>query len=313
MICDYGCGMKATHKFKNGKWCCSDNVSKCPEIKHDISEKQKGENNYWYGKTLSSERRKQLSESGKGRIPWNKNVKNCYSEESLAKMVRKNFTHSEETKMKIGEGNKNKVRSPEFKQFLREGAMGNKRHLRSIEQWKEIYPMFAKIEEMRYEPGKKGAIQVHCKNHKCKNSKEHGGWFTPSKRQFQDRIYSIENGPNAAYYCSDECKEECPLYGKTVNQIIKEDQIKSGNIDASWYTSKEYQEWRLTVLERDKYTCQWCDGPANIAHHILPQKPYPHFSLDPENGVASCDDCHFKYGHRDSWCNNSYLEKLICK
>lgn len=32
MLCDYGCGKEATHQFKNGKWCCESNISKCPGI-----------------------------------------------------------------------------------------------------------------------------------------------------------------------------------------------------------------------------------------------------------------------------------------
>ena len=31
-LCEYGCGQEAVYQFKNGKWCCSENVSKCPEI-----------------------------------------------------------------------------------------------------------------------------------------------------------------------------------------------------------------------------------------------------------------------------------------
>ena len=32
-LCDYGCGQEAKYQFKNGKWCCSKNISQCPEIK----------------------------------------------------------------------------------------------------------------------------------------------------------------------------------------------------------------------------------------------------------------------------------------
>lgn len=32
-ICDYGCGQKATHRFKNGKYCCSKQVFGCPNRK----------------------------------------------------------------------------------------------------------------------------------------------------------------------------------------------------------------------------------------------------------------------------------------
>lgn len=35
--CKFGCGRKAIHQYKDGTWCCSSNVSKCPEIKKKMS------------------------------------------------------------------------------------------------------------------------------------------------------------------------------------------------------------------------------------------------------------------------------------
>lgn len=29
-LCDYGCGKEARHQFKNGKYCCSENIRLCP-------------------------------------------------------------------------------------------------------------------------------------------------------------------------------------------------------------------------------------------------------------------------------------------
>lgn len=39
MKCEYGCGQEANYQFKNGKWCCSSNISKCPAIKNKMYEK----------------------------------------------------------------------------------------------------------------------------------------------------------------------------------------------------------------------------------------------------------------------------------
>ena len=39
ILCEYGCGQKATHQFKNGKWCCSKNFVSCPEYKKNNSRK----------------------------------------------------------------------------------------------------------------------------------------------------------------------------------------------------------------------------------------------------------------------------------
>ncbi len=54
ILCEYGCGKIATFTFQNGKECCSDNFAKCPGI------------------------RKRMSESHKGKTPWNKGMKFPY-------------------------------------------------------------------------------------------------------------------------------------------------------------------------------------------------------------------------------------------
>ena len=36
-ICDYGCGQEATFQLKCGKWCCSQFVAKCPEMRRKNS------------------------------------------------------------------------------------------------------------------------------------------------------------------------------------------------------------------------------------------------------------------------------------
>lgn len=38
IICNFGCNREANHALKNGKFCCEDHYSKCPEIKRKNSE-----------------------------------------------------------------------------------------------------------------------------------------------------------------------------------------------------------------------------------------------------------------------------------
>jgi len=61
----------------------------------------------------------------------------------------------------------------------------------------------------------KQEIQVRCKNSTCQNSKEKRGWFTPTSRQIEWRIYCLEHkdGNDGGYfYCSEKCKLSCCLY-----------------------------------------------------------------------------------------------------
>ena len=185
-------------------------------------------------------------------------------------------------------------------------GLGNK-FVRTIEYINNKYPTFSKIEEMRYK-SKKKTIQVHCENHNCINSKEQGGWFTPTGRQLEKRIERIERDglDGSCFYCSEECKNECPLFGLNPNYILNE---HNGII----YTDEQYNTWRIKVLERENYKCQYCDKVANIVHHEKPQKTHPHLSVDPDNGIACCFDCHYKYGHKTGTeCSTGNLANLIC-
>ncbi len=277
-ICAYGCGKEANYQFKNGRWCCSKFPQSCGGLN------------------------KKIKKSLKGREVWNKNKKNCYNKKTLNQM----------SESRVG-----KIPWNKGKQGLQTAWNKNKEY--TINQIKKKYPTFAKIEEMRYNPDKynEKEIQVHCKNHNCPNSKEQNGWFTLINREsLKRRIYAIEkdDGNDGLFlYCSEKCKHECPLYGKHITQLIKLDQINSGNLKEPWYSSVEYQTWRNQVFELDNNKCVWCGEKATIVHHILPQKTHPELSLDPENGLSSCQSCHMKYGHRDRWCTTGYLGKLVCE
>ena len=63
--------------------------------------------------------------------------------------------------------------------------------------------------------------------------------------------------------------------------------------------SKEYKKWHLSVFERDNYTCQECNNRGSVilhVHHILPYRDYPdlQYSLNIDNGITLCVDCHRK-------------------
>jgi len=152
-----------------------------------------------------------------------------------------------------------------------------------------------------------GEYLVHCKNHLCPNSKEKGGWFTPTNVQLAERVRALETktGSDGCYfYCSDKCKDECPLYN------LQHDPNR--NIEKI-YTQQEYETFRKFVLERDDYKCQYCDEKATHIHHERPQKLEPFFALDPDFAWSCCKECHYKYGHKTGTeCSTGNLANKIC-
>ncbi len=330
-LCDYGCGQIAEYITSNNKKCCSKHYNSCPKV---IEGK--------IGKKRSKKSCEQMSKSHKGQVPWNKGLTGIYSEETKSRMGNSRYgkdnqfygkKHSEESKRIMSDKKKGKsshmLGKKHSKETRKKISKSNKGRVMTIEElskrkasikyYKKIYPIFSKIEEMRYNPDKlnKKEIQVHCKNHKCKNSKENDGWFTPTWNQFHQRKLAIENpeGNQAGYfYCSEECKEECPLYNKKISQIIKQDKINAGIIKEDLYTSEEYQTFRQEVFNRNGYYCEYCDKKGTQVHHIQPQKLEPGFVLDPDFGVVCCESCHYKYGHKTGTeCSTGKLASTICR
>jgi len=339
-LCEYGCGREAKFQFKNRKWCCSDFHSKCPEIKKRTSRDLSGKNNPMYGRSHSKEAIKKMSEAKKGKEAWNKGSKHTEETKSkISQQLKGRVSHkkgksiSNETKEKIsrnnGKGMLGKKHSNKAKEKISKAVKGNSAwnkgkvggysketrkkmsisHRFTIKDFRELHPFFSQIEEMRYNPDKPGEkeIQVHCKNHLCPNSKEQNGWFTPSKNQMFERIRQLENkdGNGGSYfYCSEECKNICPLYG------LRSDPLQNTE---KTYTQEEYQQFREFVLIRDNYQCQYCGDLATEVHHERPQKLEPFFALDPDLAWSCCKKCHYKYGHKiGSECSTGNLANLQC-
>jgi len=288
-LCDYGCGQEALFQFKNGKWCCSESHNSCPVSKERVKQQMNRKNNPNLGKKYSFERKQKISKTLKGKMVGKKNP-----------FYKK--THTEKTKKQMRLKKLGKKLSKETIE-----KMIKSRKL-TIEKITEKYSLFSKIEKMRYNPDKpkEKEIQVHCKNHKCENSKEKGGWFTPGKWQLTDRRRALEkdDGNDGHYfYCSQKCKDTCELYN------IYGDPYKDNNLP---YTPAEYQTFRTFVLERDNYICQFCGKPATNVHHERPQKLEPFFSLDPDYAWSCCEKCHYEKGHQGE-CSTGNLAKIVCR
>jgi hypothetical protein len=67
-------------------------------------------------------------------------------------------------------------------------------------------------------------------------------------------------------------------------------------INQSIRTSREYKIWRISVFERDDYTCNHCSakGGRLEADHIKPFAYFPELRFDIKNGRTLCKPCHSK-------------------
>jgi len=308
-LCDYGCGKEGKFQLKNGKWCCGKTFFGCENYRRKMSKKMKGVIPWNKGKNKNNSHG--VFKQSIKMIEMRKDPNSVYNSKDYKnnhlKSMNSSHTRKKISILSLGRTSPNKGKLlPDSQKILIRNTLKM-----SIEEIKKKYPFFSKIEEMRYnsdKPIEEKEIQVHCKNHTCENSKEKGGWFTPSRSQFQGRKNWLENkGRDICYfYCSEECKQICPLYN------LRSDPFKE--IDYP-YTQEEYQVWRKAVLEQDKYECQMCGSKENLhCHHIIPVKLDPIFALDPDNGICLCQDCHYEYGHKTGTeCSTGNLSNKICE
>ena len=287
-LCDYKCGQKATHQFKNGKWCCSDNFRRCPSVRKKNSDSSKGTPSGMLGKHLSDEHKKKISLKMKGRLISN-TTRDKISKYQKGKIV------SVETRKKISESRKGKykgVYNPNWKGgYFSKGI--------------PLYDNFKDklVEKIRRNDDDKNILEVKCSYNMC------GKWFVPSLWDVYHRIECLDdvNGMGEGkLYCSEKCKMKCPIYG------LNYDPIEKINKDGNLYNYANHQLFREFVLKRDKHKCQYCGKQAEHVHHERPQKLEPFFALDPDLAWSVCKKCHYEKAHKDE-CSTGKLAKIKCE
>ncbi|MBY9000050.1 MAG: hypothetical protein KGD64_03980 [Candidatus Heimdallarchaeota archaeon] len=302
LMCDYGCGQAAKFLFRSaGTVCCSHDARLCSVIKNNLRETIKKNN----ANRIKKEIKPKLCECGCGKYTTKHENRFIQGHQNYNKpnyyKGRKRPNHS----LKL------KHRAHHFRGKKSKDIPWNNRH--TIKQIKNKYPLFYKMEEPRKDPNDKHIIQYHCKNNKCPNSKEKGGWFTPTTTQVGSRITALEKleCDGSFLYCSEKCKQECTLFRVSSKRLAEQFLNENCEIKENYYTSEEYQTWRKEVLRRSENRCEYCGKPATDAHHTRPQKLEPFFALDPDYGIATCETCHYRKGHKDE-CSTGRLASIIC-
>ena len=119
-----------------------------------------------------------------------------------------------------------------------------------------------------------------------------GLWFEPTRQQISDRIRAVNGeftvGTENRLYCSNKCKENCPIYGQELHFKHQKQA-----------TSREVQpELRQLVFQRDDYTCQKCGFHKDElevgihCHHLEGIRWNPLESADEDACITLCEKCH---------------------
>lgn len=123
-----------------------------------------------------------------------------------------------------------------------------------------------------------------------------GKSFEPTTKQLKDRHINVnkKGSDNSRFYCSSQCKQECPIFSKSASTLMKEDGINSGKLTWKEYNREVQPELRQLVFERDNWTCQKCGqyGGSLHCHHIDPVSQNPIESADIDNCITLCKNCH---------------------
>ncbi len=142
-----------------------------------------------------------------------------------------------------------------------------------------------------------------------------------------DKTYSVvPSRLGRTKFCSKQCKGKYNIETSLMNlqkvdklKLAKENSLRMSNTKGkdspNWQggktaehikirNSKEYAAWRISVFERDNYTCVLCGdsrGGNLQADHIKPFAYYPELRLNIDNGRTLCITCHKQ--------TDTYLEK----
>lgn len=151
------------------------------------------------GNKLSEETKKKISNSTKGRIPWNKGIPR--TEETKEKLRQKNIgrKHTEETKRKLSEKNKGRKHTEEEKKKISKAKKGKKQNLTEEQQKRVSESHKGKIP---WNKGLKGA-QKHSEESKNKMSESRKGrkaWNkgVPQSEEIKEKISRAGKGNSRA-------------------------------------------------------------------------------------------------------------------
>jgi hypothetical protein len=129
-----------------------------------------------------------------------------------------------------------------------------------------------------------------------------------------NKVFYVKPSLACVVCCSRSCArkgQSSPMKGKKASKKTREKQRQAklgivGPAHPLWKGGRDdrhdemrrdpYKKWRMTVFQRDNFTCQDCGvmGVPLNAHHIKSWKGFPESRYDIDNGVTLCLPCHYK-------------------
>jgi len=155
-------------------------------------------------------------------------------------------------------------------------------------------------QNVRKDPKNKELIQVQCKT--CKS------WFNPTYLAIQMRINAINGtfskGSECNLYCSNQCKNNCPLFNRHASELITEQRLANGNFKKSDFKRIQTELRRFKIIMDGVPThCESCGVKKDLTelylHHIYPVSICNIFEADLDNMYWYCKNCHEKAHSKD--------------
>jgi hypothetical protein len=312
------CGREYLLERRNSKFRCQ---SCCQLGSNNPMYGKFGELNHFYGKHHTEETKKNWSKQRRGKNTGNSNpfYGKHHTEETKKKLrllkigkkrteesIRKQAETSKARGSHVGPKNPMYGRKSDNHPNWDGGYNSN-----NIPKYDTYAHQIDWCEEVRRNADDPNILEVRCTH--CDK------WFIPTLTNVVNRVMLIKNGPSKnlkgeqRFYCSDHCKKACPLYGKSPEQLMKEDAVRAGRLKWLELDREVQHELREMVLERDNHTCRKCgavDKPLHC-HHIEPVAINPIESADMDNCITLCVDCH-KEAHQKDGCKYGQLRMEVC-
>jgi hypothetical protein len=272
--------------------------SKCGEIKskeENFSKDKKTKDGYNYVCKLCN---KKYRKENKDKInKYNKK----YKLKNKDKLKQQNRQYYYDNKNKMDQQSKQyKLENKDkIKQYNQQYNSNNKDKIKQYNQQFADYDQYANQLINSIEKPKRAnnnLLKVKCRY--C------GKYFIPTIQSVKHRVESLNSNKKGerSLYCSDECKNACPVYNTKFYQKDQKNKIS--------YTTEVVPLLRQIVLKRDNYTCQECKA-TNVelhCHHLIPKSYDKIIQNDPTNCITLCKNCHIKK-HQKPGCKNGELRK----